>query len=247
MYIDFMKGGIRLKIAICDDSSDALSFLSDGISAHPLSKNFSIGSFSSPKSLLDTVENSTAFDLIFLDVDMPEMNGIELGKRLREFLPKCYIVFVTNYPQYAIDAYECEAYHYLLKPVNINKLHVILDKICRNYKNENAEYVIRGRFENVRVLIKDILYVEYSDKHLHFHMDDSEKNTYEIKGGLTETHEKLKMFGFFKCHEAFTVNLSKISRFDGYEAVLVNGDRIPISVRNKTALLVAYTNYYEGK
>ena len=236
-----------MNIAICDDSNEARTVLRDGISAHPRAEDFNIDSFSSPKSLLDIIEDRSVFDLVFLDVDMPEMNGIELGKRIRKLLPKCYIVFVTNYPQYALDAYECEAYHYLIKPVDVNKLHNILDRIFKNYKDEHAEYIIRGRFENVRVLIKDILYVEYANKHLRFHMDDQNHSIYEINGGLSEIHEKFKIYGFFKCHEAFTVNLSKISRFDGYDVFLVNGDKIPISVRKKTALLMAYTNYYEGR
>ena len=238
---------LELRIAICDDSSEALSVLQQGISTHSMSNNFSIKSFYSSTLLLDTIKNKSAFDLIFLDVDMPEINGIDLGKSIRLLLPKCYIVFVTNYPQYALDAYECEAYHYLIKPIDTNKLHNVLDKICKNFKDENSEYIIRGRFENVKVLIKDILYVEYSDKQLWFHIDDPKHSTYQIKGGLSKTHEKLQMFGFFKCHEAFTINLAKISRFEGYNVFLVNGDKIPISVRNKSALLMAYTNYYEGK
>lgn len=235
-----------MKIAICDDYKEDLDLLQRSISMHPMSKNFTIEVYTSPEVLLSKILKGKLFDLIFLDIDMPEINGIELGKKIRQCLPKSFIVFATNYPQYALDAYDCEAYHYLVKPIVTEKLLVILDKITKKLKAGNQEYIIHGRFENVRVKVSDILYVEYFRKHVCFHLDTPKKEQYEVIGNLSDVYEKLRMFGFFRCHQAFIVNLGKISRFSGYNAVLTNGDVIPISVRNKKDLIVAYTDYYEG-
>lgn len=235
-----------MKVAICDDSRTDISLLQEGIIAHPASSIFDIEVFASSNDLLSKITRGEMIDLIFLDVEMPDINGIELGKLIRAFLPNAFIVFVTNFPQYAIDAYECEAYHYLLKPVTHEKLFCILDKLLKKYRNRNSEYIIKGRFENVRVHVRDILYVEYFNKHVCFYMDTPKKEHYQIIGNLTNIYEKLKGLGFFRCHQAFIVNLEKINRFNGYNAILVTGDVIPISVRNKSDLLVAYSKYHEG-
>lgn len=234
-----------MKIAICDDFKKDIDLLHDEISTHPLSNTLNIEVHTSPKDLLFKIANGKSFDLIFLDVDMPEINGIELGKKIRQFLPKSFIVFATNYPQYALDAFECEAYHYLIKPIITEKLHTILDKLAQHFIDKNREFEIRGRFEHARVRVSDILYVEYYRKHVCFHLDAPGKNRYDIMGSLTEVYEKLKMLGFFRCHQAFIVNLGKIVRFDGYNAILKNGNAIPISVRNKSDLIIAYSNYHK--
>lgn len=234
-----------MKIAICDDFSEDIDLLQKSISAHPMSKNFDIEIYTSPKELLNKISGGKLYDLIFLDVDMPELNGIKLGKKIRRFLPKSFIIFATNYPQYALDAYDCEAYHYLIKPINTEKLHTVLDKLVKNFKDRNQEYEIHGRFENVRVRVSDILYVEYYRKHVCFHLDTPRKEKYEVIGTLAEVYEKLNMLGFFRCHQAFIVNLGKIVRFDKYNAILKNGEIIPVSVRNKSGLIIAYSDYYK--
>ena len=234
-----------MKIAICDNSIEDIKKLHKCISEHEKYNIFDVLEFTSPTMLLDEISKGKRFDIIFLDVDMPDINGIELGKRIRSFLEKSFIIFVTNYPQYALDAYDCAAYHYLIKPIDTKKLHSTLEKIITNYVNKNAEYIIRGRFENVRVLVNDILYVEYFRKHVCFHIDGPKREQYEVIGNLTEIYDKFKPLGFFRCHQAFIVNLEKINKFDGYNAILVNGETIPISVRNKTDLVIAYTNYHE--
>ena len=198
-----------MKIAICDDCKEDVALLQNGITTHPLSNNLKVEVHTSPNALLNKILNGKSFDLIFLDVDMPEINGIELGKKIRQKLPKCFIVFATNYPQYALDAYECEAYHYLIKPIITEKLHTILDKLVKNFRDRNKEYIIHGRFENVRVRVSDILYVEYLRKHVCFHLDTPEKTSYEVIGSLTDIYEKFKMLGFFRCHQSFIVNLTQ--------------------------------------
>lgn len=240
-----IKEEIRLKIAICDDYAKDIDLLHSSIATHPMSDKFDIEVYTSSKDLLLKISKGKSFDVIFLDVDMPELSGIELGKKIRQFLPKSFIVFVTNYPQYALDAYDCEAYHYLIKPIITEKLHAILDKLAKNFKDRNQEYVIQGRFENVRVHVSDILYVEYYRKHVRFYLDTSGEKIYEVIGSLTEVYDKLKMFGFFRCHQAFIVNLGKIIKFDGYNAVLVNKAIVPISVRNKSDLITAYSDYHK--
>ena len=235
-----------MTVAICDDCKEDIDRLLKSISLHSKYKNFDIEIYTSSKLLLNHILNGKLFDLIFLDVEMPEMNGISLGKRIRRCLSKCFIVFTSNYPQYALEAYDCEAYHYLIKPIKTEKLFDILNKLTKKCRYRYNDYQIQGRFENKRIHIRDILYIEYYKKHVNFYLDTPTKEHYEVTGSLTEVYENLKTFGFFRCHQAFIVNLEKISRFDGYNAILVTGDIIPISVRNKTNLIIAYANYFEG-
>ena len=104
-----------IKICICDDDSAYRQKLYALLEGTALLGNAEYSFYDNGAKLISDYESGARFDLVFLDVDMPECSGIETGKHISSSDPKAIIIFVTSYPQYAIDAFECSAFHYLLK------------------------------------------------------------------------------------------------------------------------------------
>lgn len=229
-----------MKIAICDDNESDVLRTKTLLSDHPFIKHSIIDTYTSGSELLETIQNSKKYDAFFLDIDMPGINGLELGKKLKELLPKSYIVFITSYPQYSIDAFDCEAFHYLLKPINIEKAISILTRLVKKYQSENRYYIIKVKNENYRIPIKDIYYIECCRKHIIYHLKDK---TYETIGRISKVHLDLESYGFVQIHQGYIVNMDKISQFDKYWVILSNGQKVMISVRRKSDVLLTYAKY----
>ena len=232
-----------MKIAICDGCIVDINATRDIISKHSLVKNSYIKSFTVAEKLLDAAEKEK-FDIVFLDVDIPEINGLELGKRIKDFSPDTFLIFVTSYPQYAIEAYDCEAFNYLLKPLDKLKAHRVLDRIEKKLNDTKKYYIIKIKSESIRIPIRDIYYVECCKKHIIYHLKDT---TFDTIGKLSDVYGDLKDYGFYQVHQGYIVNMDKIRRIDGYSAILENGENVMISGRKKADTLLAYSNFIEAR
>ncbi len=230
-----------INIAICDDSrTDALDLQSICESCD-LGDNVSIAVYESSEALISVFDTQTP-DIVFLDVEMPDGNGISIGKQIRESSKKVLIIFFTNYPQYAIEAYDCEAFHYLLKPCKPEKVQEVLLRAVRKLGHMHTYHTVKIQNKILRLLISDVYYVEYCRKHVIYH---TENEQYETTGKLFETYGELKEYGFYQVHQGYIVNLAHVRDFQGFTAILDNGAEVPISVRKKSDVLLAYAKYVE--
>jgi DNA-binding LytR/AlgR family response regulator len=229
-----------MKIAICDDSPYEGNRLYEAIVSNASFSDSEIDLYTSSAEMLKVIEKNPQYDVAFLDVDMPEINGIELGKKLKEQNPKTDIVFVTNYPQYAIDAYDCEAFHYLLKPLDIQKANDVLQRLLVRYRERHKYYSIKIKTDTIRLPITDIYIVECCQKHIIYH---TENKKYQTLGSLYDAYSILKNYGFLQVHQGYIVNMDKISYFEKYEIFLCNGKSVPISVRKRSEVTAAYAKY----
>lgn len=232
-----------MKIAICDDCLCDAEELKALLRSHNKYKNGDIDVYTKSKELLSVTENDKSYDIVFLDVDMPGLNGLELGCELRKNNRTMLIVFVSAYSKYAVRAFDCEAFSYLIKPVaSNNKTLSILDRLFEKYIKHTCYHTIKINTEYKRILIYDIRYVEYYNKHVVYHM---ENGTYETKESLSEVYEVLKDYGFYQIHQGYIVNFDKIAEFAKYDVILDDGKILPMSMRRKTDVMLAYSDYAE--
>lgn len=231
-----------MRIAICDDFLADVEIVKSIFKNHPLAKDCEITSYTQSEEMLSAVENGEQFDIAFLDIDMPKINGLELGLKLKLKFPDIFIVFFTNYPQYAVDAFDCEAFHYLLKPLDVEKASKTIDRLYQRYKEKNKYYVIKTKNGSIRVPIKDIYYIESSQRHIIYHLKDK---SYDTLGRMSDVLSDLKDYGFYQVHQGYIVNMDLISHFEKNDAVLTDGRKVMISVRKRTEVLLEYTKYIE--
>ena len=229
-----------MHVGICDDRREARDFLREILKE--CAEVRSVLEFSEGDALLEAMEGGTEFDLVFMDIDIPGKDGLTVGKRVKVLSPSTALVFVTGYPQYALEAFECEAFHYLLKPVDAEKVESVIKRLYGRLTEKERYYVVKNRNEATRIPLAGLYYVECCGRHVVFH---TEKGSYETAGRLKEVYEELKPCGFYQVHQGYLVNMDKVSHFKGYDVILENGSRVPMSVRKRGEVLAAYARYIE--
>lgn len=230
------------KLAICDDSKRDAEYLQQLCSKYTEEMDLSISVFLNGTELLSE-HSKSAFDIVLLDVDMPNSNGLEIGKTIHTTDSQTIIIFVTSYPQYAIEAYDCEAFHYLLKPCDSQKLYQVLNRAISKLKVTKKYHLIKVQGETIKLKISDIYYIECCRKHIIYHTKNDE---YDTIGTLSETYALLKEYGFFQVHQGFLVNFEKIKCYGKSNIILDNDRTVMMSVRKKKETLIAYARYLES-
>ena len=155
-----------MKIAICDDCLEYRSVIAKKLKSLDLIEDISYSEFSCSEDLLYAYNLGARFDIIFLDVEMGAINGVDAGIRIREMDEKVIIIFVSNYPQYAIPAYDCEAFYFIVKPIESCKFDKVICKAIEKYKLLHRYYIMKNKGEIRKILVSDILYIEIYRKHL---------------------------------------------------------------------------------
>lgn len=166
-----------------------------------------------------------SFDIIFLDIKMPEISGMELAKLMRENGQESIIVFVTSAEEYVYEAYDVEAFNFLIKPLNDEKLKNVLKKAVVKVTacNNDDFLIISSEHQIKKILLRDIFYIESVGRTVKIHCTGGIIETYRQIGDLEQT---LSDKHFFRCHKSFLLNLEYVSRFDKAEIVMENGDTV---------------------
>ena len=230
-------------IAICDDNLSDARDLSVILKKHQNADNLEFNLFNNSEKLLLDLSHKRQYDLTFLDIDMPGINGIELAKEIKSSYPKIIIIFATAHPQYMLDAFDLEAFHYILKPFDSQKVLAVFKKAYEKYSSLNRYHCIKIKTQTIRLKLDDIYYIEHCQKHVIYHTYDSD---YEVLETLGSVYDELRDFGFYQIHQGYIVNMDKIDHFKCYSVILTDGRSVAISVRKKAEVIAAYTKYIRG-
>ena len=231
-----------VRIAICDDSAKDVSSLKLLCESCSTAEILEISTFESPSELL-SAHAAKKYDILLLDIEMPEMNGIDLGKELRKTDAKSIIIFITAYPQYAIDGYECAAFWYILKPCDKDKLNSVLNMAIEKLGALSRSHTIRIHNKTLSLPLESIDYIEFCKRHTVYHTSDGIYTTTER---FADVCEALGKYGFYQVHQGYIVNFAKVKDFDNYSVILKANEKVPISIRKKKEVLLAYARYVES-
>lgn len=232
-----------MRIAVVDDSREdrerLLSFLKIYFSES--GRTYEVTVFENAELFLQDYRFS--FDLIVMDIDMPNLSGIEAAKKLREKDAHVTLMFVTNMPQYAIEAYAVEAMDYVLKPLSYPDFHLKMKKAERYViRNADAPLLLKTMDGTVQRNISEILYVESRSHYLYYH---TATETLRVRGKLSEIQDTLLPYHFARPGESYLVNLAYLKSVEKND-IVVGDDRIPISRRFRTEFLSTFTRYMGG-
>lgn len=217
-------------IAICDDERVACSQLLDMIKAHKSSQNFLVKTFYSGEALWEYVqENKFTFDLILLDIRLNEMNGIDVGKLLREseFGKDTEILYISGDESYAMDLFKFRPINFLIKPINQEKLLRDIDDAIQRRKRGAKTYTFS--FEKVvhNIPLDDILYFEATTKIINIHLRNGD--TKYFYGKIDDVKKKLKAPEFIQIHYSFLVNWNHIKTLNADSLMMDNNTSLNIS------------------
>lgn len=232
-----------IKIAICDDQIAGQKSLHNLVRNSKVFENAEYTFFEDGNSLVNTYNSGSKYDFVFLDVDMPVVNGIEAGIQINKIDPRTIIIFYSAYPQFAVDAFDCNAFHYIVKGIDNEKFTRILKRAYDKYRRLNELFVVKLKDGVISIPVTEIYYVEYMKKHLVIHTENGE---FDTRDSMTNACEKLCSLGFCLCHQSFLVNFEKVYRIMKSDVVLVNGEKVMLSVRKRADVIASYNRYIES-
>lgn len=215
-----------IEIAIVDDESNVRLELLKKIECYFKGKSitYKVSDFSSGEEF---AASSQLFDLIFLDIQMEGVSGMEVAKALRQSGAKNFIVFITILQEYVYEAFEVEASDYLLKPLDDVRFKRTMDRVCKNIQNtDTGSLAIPLRGNMCKYLYyKEIYYCEAINHKIEIHTRDA---TYQCYLKMEELSVQLDS-RFFQCHRSYFVNLDYVFGYEDGQAVLNTGKKIPVS------------------
>ena len=228
------------KVAICDDEEKEIQAIQRFLHIYEMQHDidFDISTFQSSALLLEEYNACGKYNILFLDVEMPDINGLELARRIRNIPDKmAKIVFVSNYPEYMQDSFNVEAFQYFPKPLTFEKFEILMQRIVRAYtESEKASFILKENDSDEIVYVENIVSIETLNskrKQLRITLNDKVVDT---TGILSEWEKKLENLSFFSPCRSFLVNLNNIHYIKDKELVMNNQDRIPLSRRQEKKL-----------
>jgi DNA-binding LytR/AlgR family response regulator len=222
-----------LKIAICDDDKTCVEALRDYIKEYSESNQTRIQTtmFTSGKLLITCKK---VFHVIFLDIDMVGMNGLEIAKEIRKSDTSVKIVYVTGYSEYRSLAFSVHAFDYIDKPISKEAIFHIMDEVIHysEPRNEDIQEIKFSFREGIKTFkVKEILYFEYTNRKVALHTLSGE--TIWLPGEkISNIAKRMEIYNFAVPHKSFAVNLLQVDYIKGYDVFLVDGTVIPLSQNN---------------
>lgn len=233
-----------LNIAICDDNILEREINFDKINSYIKNNDLkaNILQFQNGEDLIEYINNNkTFFDIIFLDIYMNAMNGIQTAKLIRENDYSCNIIFLTSSNSHAIESYEVRATYYLIKPIDSEKLHKAFQVAIDCIDRSNSKYVIVNNKRGCcKLFYRDILYAESKARIILLH--NKQSDVISIYSKLNDFEAKLNDERFLRCHKSFLVNLDYVLGIKDSSFVMENHVTIPISSNIKDVKKI-YMNY----
>lgn len=217
---------MKYRIAICDDEQNQIEYITSIVTSWSNHKGHSceIRTFASAEAFLFEYEEDKAYDILLLDVEMKNMNGIELAKRIRKDNNRAEIIFITSHFEFVGEGYEVDALHYLIKPISVEKLTQVLTKAAEKLSVEPPSVVISCEGETVKLYESDILYVE---SFLHYIVIHTKDNEYKIKENISVFENKVSDV-FYRIHRSYLVSLKYITRISR-TSVNIGNTELPLS------------------
>ncbi len=217
-----------MNFAFCDDDKGFIRALQDAVERYCAIKDCSCNSvgFTDPRALLKA--DLSSIHALFLDIDMPEINGIETAAKLREKYPELIVVFVTAFIKYAPEGYKVYAFRYLLKENLKNNLFGCLDDIRKKLFAATETITLRLADNTMQTRLCDILYFEgMSSRHAIVHLQN--KKTIDCLGKISDFEAELSNKSFLRIHKSYLVNMAHITSVKNYRVTLSNGDSLTVA------------------
>ena len=221
-----------MKAIICDDEKSTCSDLEDLLLKYAMQEKGSLNTevFYSGDPLLDYLKREKT-DILFLDIELPGMNGVSVGKYIREIMEddNLFLVYISSKEHYALQLFQNQPFDFLVKPIEQEKVYPVLDHIYRIAGKNNRSFVYQNHNDSFRIAYNDILYFQSEGRKINIVMKDGIETFY---GKLSAMEEKVPEF-FLRIHKSYLVNQNYVKEFTYEWVKMINGDILNISKANR--------------
>ena len=222
-----------LEIAIVEDRDDCVQNLENHIARLQKEKGMECHSTVFKNGLFFIENYKPIYDVVFMDIEMPLMNGMEAAGHLRKVDPYVPLVFITDLKQYALKGYEVEAMDFLVKPVSYISFSTMMERVCRRSTKKEEQLTLSTAQGTFNVNINDIYYIEMLNHYVYYHTVTDEISFF---GSLSDEEKRLPSDRFVRCNSGFIVNLAQVKKVQDND-VYVGDTHLPISRNKKVAFM----------
>jgi len=230
-----------MKIAICEDkasdSAKLCAYISNYCEQHCYDGQIVI--FETGEALLDAF-SSGAFDLIFLDIIMPGISGMDAARKIRETDRDCSLVFITVSEDYALDGFLVNAKGYVVKPLKQDVMGSVMHTLRRDFESNSRLIEIPLSGESIMISISDLLYAEVYDKKAIFHM---KRGKLTARLPLDELEARLGGIPFLRCHRSYIINMNYVDDMRDNDFLMRNGDIVPMRINGRKEVRMAMAKF----
>lgn len=234
--------GKILRVGICEDEMAILQFIEDIVRRWLSERNieYEIVTANQGETFLS---QEVLFDIVFLDIAFAnsKMNGIVIGKQLRERSKQTKIIYVTGYPDYQTDAMDVHFFYYLIKPVTENKIVRQLQEAIEYIEAVPVTFPFETEEGIVRINLESIYYLFYfAHNRIRILTEDRE---YVVRDTMKNMSAKLSEYSFFLVHQAYLVNMRQVKRPYAKKVTMLNGEELPVADRRSSIFRKAFYAY----
>lgn len=231
-----------MNIAIIEDSGQELSLLERCLQSYLSSRQVYrvIDTYTSGEAFLENWP-SKSYDLVFLDILMEGISGIEVARKIRETDSECLLIFISSSKEYALQGFEVRAFDYLLKPLSEERFQKTMD-LCQNELAKHIRYIeVKESLTLVKIPLNEIIYTDYYNHYIQIH----------TAARLIRSYQQFDVFSplllcypqFLCCYRNCIVNMDHVDSVDKHDFVMENGERVPITRGNRNSIYQQYADY----
>ena len=231
-----------MNIAIIEDSGQEPSLLERCLQSYLSSRQVYrvIDTYTSGEAFLENWP-SKSYDLVFLDILMEGISGIEVARKIRETDSECLLIFISSSKEYALQGFEVRAFDYLLKPLSEERFQKTMD-LCQNELAKHIRYIeVKESRTLVKIPLNEIIYTDYYNHYIQIH----------TAARLIRSYQQFDVFSplllcypqFLCCYRNCIVNMDHVDSVDKHDFVMENGERVPITRGNRNSIYQQYADY----
>lgn len=219
-----------IKVAFCDDDMSVLCELKELLEEYSVKNSQKIEhtAFNSPLELLAEIEKGVHYDILFLDILLPNENGIGIAKEIRQYDNVVKIIFLTSSSEFAVQSYTVDSYYYQMKPIQKEIFFELMDSaVSECHKERKRSLILRCKSGITRIDLDRLEYCEVIGRNLLFHMENG--SVLESIGSMDNLNKELSQYGdFVRPHRSFLINMEYIRNISGKTITMESQAEIPI-------------------
>lgn len=232
-----------IRAAVCDDSQQYIGEISTLLSylGEKHHYDIEIEEYSSGRELIADYDSGSRFDILYLDIEMGELDGVSTAAHIRQSDNQLLIIYVSSHEEYLKELFETEPFRFLAKPIEEKRFEDVFCKAMERILSRKTQYFyFQSGKQIVKLPVADIIYVESSKRKVIIHTAQGEREYYDKLDGV---EEKLRQMRFIRIHQAYLVNMDHIEAFQYDRVALSNGTILSISEKNRPRIREMFWEY----
>lgn len=233
-----------MKIAIVGDKQTCVEVIKKNLENYDKYKryNFKVDIYDNGETFLSHYNAFGRFDIIFMDIEIEDVNGIDIVSKIREIDKDVVVIFISNQDCYVAKAFRVGAFQYFKKPINEKEFEIDFTRAIEWHNLKHPKYEFQTDNSIVILEYKDIIAIEVYQKKIKIYSENG-IFTENPRGSIAVKEEQFKNYNFIRCHRSYLINVSKILMIDKNKIYLKNGKEIPVSRYYYKYVLEASTIY----